>query len=64
MTYLALVEDVDGRAAAAEDLGVVLVDGALAVADGGHVLDDDDVVGVLALGLLRALRGAGHGPPG
>jgi hypothetical protein len=37
--YLALVEDVDGRPSAAEDLRVILVDGALAVADGGDVLD-------------------------
>jgi hypothetical protein len=37
--YLALVEDVDGRPSAAEDLRVILVDSALAVADGGDVLD-------------------------
>ena len=33
--------------AAHEDLGVVLVQGTLVVADGGHVLDDDGVVRVL-----------------
>ncbi len=55
-TDLALVEDVDGRAAAAEDLGVVLVDRALRVAHGGDVLDHDDVVGVLALADGDALR--------
>lgn len=49
-TYLALVEDADGRTTTAHDLGVILVDGALGVADGGNVLDDDDVVGVFTLG--------------
>ena len=34
--------------ASEEDLGRVLVHGPLAVADGGDVLDDDDVVRVLA----------------
>jgi hypothetical protein len=37
--YLALVEDVDSRPAAAEDLRVILVDGTLAIAYGGDVLD-------------------------
>lgn len=48
---LAHVEDGDGLVAAHEDLGVVLVEGALVVADGGHVLDHDRVVGVLAGGV-------------
>jgi len=46
---LADVEDADGLVAAHEDLGVVLVEGALVVTDSGHVLDDDGVVGMLAL---------------
>lgn len=46
---LAHVEDADGLVAAQEDLGVVLVERTLVVADGGHVLDDDGVVRVLAL---------------
>lgn len=54
-TYLALVEDVYGRATAAENLGVVLVDRALGVAHGGDVLDHDDVVRMLALSLFAAL---------
>ena len=41
--------DGDGVVAAEEDLGGVLVHGALAVTDVGDVLDDDAVVGVLAL---------------
>jgi len=45
---LALVEDVDGATASAEDLRVVLVDGALGVTNSGNILDDDDVVGMLA----------------
>jgi len=49
---LALVEDIDGRATTAEDFGVVLIDRALGVTDRGNVFDDDDVVGVFALGLL------------
>ena len=55
IAYLALVEDVDGRASTAEDLGVVLVDGALRVADSGHIFNDDDVVRVLALSDRNAL---------
>ena len=49
---LAFVEDVDGRSTATEDLGVVLVDRALGVADRRNVFDDDNVIGVLALSLL------------
>lgn len=53
---LALVEDRDGAAATAHDLRIVLVDRTLRVADSGHVLDDDEVVRVLALGAVLALR--------
>jgi len=56
---LADVEDADGLVAAAEDLGVVLVERALVVADGGHVLDDDGVVGVLT-GLVEDGVGRDH----
>lgn len=48
---LADVEDGDGLVATHEDLGIVLVESALVVADGRHVLDDDGVVGVLAGGV-------------
>lgn len=53
--YLALVEDADGGTTTAHDLGVVLVDGALGVADGWHVLDDDDVIRVFTLDRLAIL---------
>lgn len=56
---LADVEEGDGLVAAHEDLGVVLVEGALVVADGGHVLDHDGVVGVLAL-LVQDVVGLNH----
>jgi hypothetical protein len=56
---LAHVEDADGLVAAEEDLGVVLVERALVVADGGHVLDDDGVIGVLAL-LVEDIVGGDH----
>lgn len=46
----ALVEDVDGGTTAHENLGVIFVDRALGVADGRNVFDDDDVVGMFALG--------------
>ena len=49
MTYLALVEDVDGRTTTAQDFRVVLIDGALGVTNRGDILDDDNVVWVLAL---------------
>lgn len=39
----------NGLVATHENLGIVLVQGTLVVSDGGHVLDDDAVVGVLAL---------------
>jgi len=45
---LAHIEDADGLMPAHEDLAVVLVEGALVVADGRHVLDDDAVVRVFA----------------
>jgi len=54
-TNLALVEDVDSRTTTTEDLRVVLVDSALRVADSGYILDDDDVVGMLALANRNAL---------
>lgn len=47
MTYLTLIEDAGGRAATVHDVGVILVDGWLRVADGRNVLDDD-VAGVFA----------------
>jgi hypothetical protein len=56
-TDLAFVEDVDSGAAATENLRVVLVNGALGVADGRHILDHDDVIRVLALGFLGPLCG-------
>lgn len=55
VAYLALVEDANGGTTTAHDLGVVLVDGALGVTDGGHVLDDDDVIRVLTLDRLAIL---------
>lgn len=54
-SYLALVEDVDSLPTTTEDLGVVLVDSPLRVTDGRNILDDDDMVRVLALTLLLAL---------
>ena len=56
---LAHVEERDGLVTAAEDLGVVLVEGALVIADGRHVLDHDGVVGVLAL-LVENRVGGDH----
>ena len=56
---LADVGDGDGLVAAEEDLAVVLVHGALVVADGGHVLDHDAVVRVLLL-LLGAAAAVQH----
>lgn len=55
-TYLAFVENVDGGSATAEDLRVILVDGPLGVADGGNVLDNYNVVWMLALTLGTGLR--------
>eukprot|EP00053_Salpingoeca_punica_P013417 m.121411 g.121411 ORF g.121411 m.121411 type:complete len:543 (-) comp16203_c1_seq1:553-2181(-) len=49
----------DGVHAVHEDLGAVLVEGALAVADGRYVLDDDDVVRVL-LRLVEDVVGGHH----
>jgi hypothetical protein len=46
---LADIEDADGLVTTQEDLGVVFVESALIIADGGHILDDDSVVGVLTL---------------
>lgn len=54
---LAHVEERDGLVTAAEDLGVVLVKGALVVADGGHVLDHNGVIGVLTLLVQDAVGG-------
>ena len=45
--------------AAEEDLGVVLVERTLVVANGRHVLDDDGVVGVLAF-LVQDVVGGDH----
>lgn len=56
---LAHVEEGDGLVAAHEDLGVVLVQGALVVAHGRHVLDHHRVVGVLAL-LVQDVVGLDH----
>ena len=56
---LAHVEERNGLVTAAEDLGVVLVKSALVVADGGHVLDHDGVVRVLAL-LVEDRVGGDH----
>jgi hypothetical protein len=56
---LAHVEEGDGLVAAHEDLGVVLVEGALVVTNSGHVLDDDGVVGVLTL-LVQDVVGLDH----
>ncbi len=62
MTYLAFVEDVDGRPTAAEDLRVILVDSPLGVADGRNVLDNHDMIGVLALALGTGLGGLEQQP--
>ena len=56
---LADVEQADGLVSTAEDLGVVLVQSALVVADSGHVLDDDGVVGMLLL-IVEDLVGSNH----
>ncbi len=56
---LANIEQRDGLVAAHEDLGVVLVERALVVANGWHVLDDDGVVWVLAL-LVQDVVGLDH----
>jgi len=56
---LADVEQTDGLVATHEDLGIVLVQCALVVTDGGHVLDDDSVVGVLVL-LVQKVVGSDH----
>ena len=60
-TYLALVEDVDSRATAAENLRVVLVDSTLGVTNSRDVLDHNNVIRVLALRLLRTLGGTSVG---
>jgi len=52
---LALVEDVESVAATHHDLGVVFIDSALAVTDGRDILDDDKMVGMLALLLAMGL---------
>lgn len=49
----------DGLVAAHEDLGVVLIQGTLVVANGRHVLDDDGVIRVLAL-LVEDVVGSDH----
>ena len=49
---LALIEDVDGRTTAAEDLRVVLIDRTFGIADSWDIFDDDDVVGMFTLGVL------------
>jgi len=54
---LALVEDVERVATAHHDLGIVLVDGALAIADSRDVLDDNEMVGMLTLLLAMSLVG-------
>jgi len=54
---LADIEDANGLVATQEDLGIVLVEGTLVVADSGHILDDDGVVGVLALFVENRIGG-------
>ena len=56
---LADVEQADGLVTTHEDLGIVLVQSTLVVTDGGHVLDDDSVVGVLVL-LVENVVGSNH----
>jgi hypothetical protein len=56
---LAHIEDADRLVAAQEDLCVVLIQSALVIANGGHVLNDDGVVGVLAL-LVQNGIGSDH----
>jgi hypothetical protein len=46
---LADIEDADGLVTTQEDLGIVLIKSTLVVSHSGHVLDDDSVIGVLAL---------------
>lgn len=53
------VEDGNGLVAAHENLGIVLVQGTLVVADSRHVLDDNSVIGVLAL-LVQDRVGFNH----
>jgi hypothetical protein len=54
-TYLAFVEDANSVTTTTEDLRVVLVDGALGVANGGDVLDNNDMVGMFTLSNRNAL---------
>jgi hypothetical protein len=56
---LADVEKTDGLMAAHEDLCVVLIESALVVSDSWHVLDDDAVIGMLAL-LVKNIVGRYH----
>lgn len=56
---LANVEDADRLVTTKEDLGVVLIKSTLVIADCGHVLDDDSVVGVLAF-LVQDSVGSNH----
>ncbi len=56
---LADVVHADGVETVAEDLGGVLIDGSLGVADVGDVLDDDEMVGLLA-GLVEDAVGEDH----
>jgi len=48
-SYLALVEDVDGRPATAEDLGIILIDSTLGITNGRNIFDDNNVVGMFPL---------------
>jgi hypothetical protein len=56
---LADIEETDGLVTVQEDLGVVLVKGALVVSHSRHVLDDDTVVGMLAF-LVQDVVGGDH----
>jgi hypothetical protein len=53
------IEDADGLMAAHEDLGVILVESTLVIANRWHVLDDDAVVWMLAL-LVQLGIGSDH----
>src|SRR5882762_9474996 len=56
-SYLALVEDVDSLPTTAKDLGVILVDGPLRIANGRNILDHDNMIRMLAFSLLLAFSG-------
>jgi hypothetical protein len=56
---LADIEDADGLVTTKEDLSIVLIKSALVVSNSGHVLDNDRVVGVLAL-LVKDGVGSDH----